>query len=483
MIDTITVLNDRYEIRDRLTRKAGRSTFLAFDRQTETLVILKEFRFGQDSQWSGYKLLEREATTLKNIDHKAIPKYCNYLEVADGVILIQSFIDAPTLETLIQEGKRFSEGELIDLAEQILSILTYLHGLSPPVIHRDLKPSNILLSDRSGDSIGRISIVDFGAVQMLQTPENDTIVITGTFGYIAPEAFTDQTITAASDLFSLGRTLVYLISGVPPGDLESVRQKVVFDRSHLTTKFSRWLDRMLEPSLDRRFSSAKLAHAALISDSNEENFSGDQSVNNLIQLSSNSNRLQLRFPGVIKIRNSWADWPFWTLMIFSYLFFGFICPLITHPAILITILLMSPLLFVGLSSRSSSERGAKYLESTVVSIERAEKQMNIGVHSSETNEIVWKDKAYYQPIDTIVYYPPFNIDTRTGFATTDPMITIHAGDFEYVVSHRISAVELEKLGHYVADFIDMKLHVIDPILAKEQADRNHGNYCGGCGCC
>jgi serine/threonine protein kinase len=479
----IETLHDRYEIRDQLTRKAGRSTFLALDRQTETLVILKEFRFGQDSQWSGYKLLEREATTLKNIDHAAVPKYLHYFEVADGVILIQSFIDSPTLETVIQEGKRFSEGELIDLAEQILSILTYLHGLSPPVIHRDLKPSNILLSDVSGDSIGRISIVDFGAVQMLQKSEYDTIVITGTFGYIAPEAFTDRTITAASDLFSLGRTLVYLISGVPPGDLESVRQKVVFDQSHLSSKFSRWLDLMVEPSLDKRFSSAKLAHAALISDSNEENLSGNQSVNNLIQLSSNSNRLQLRFPGVIKIRNSWADWPFWTLMIFSYLFFGFICPLITNPVILITILLMSPLLFVGLSSLSSSERGAiKYLESAVVSIERVEKQMNIGFHSSETNEIVWKDKPCYQPIDAIMYYPPFNIDTRTGFATTDPMITIHAGASEYVISHGISPVELEKLGEELSNFLDLKLHVVDPILAKEQANRNRENYCGGCGC-
>jgi hypothetical protein len=218
------------------------------------------------------------------------------------------------------------------------------------------------------------------------------------------------------------------------------------------------------------------------SDSNDENLSGDQSVNNLIQLSRHPNLLQIRFPGVIKIRNSWADWPFWTLMIFSYLFFGFICPLITHPVILITILLMSPLLFVGLCSLSSSERGAKYLESAVVSIERAEKQMNIGFHSTETDEIVWKDKPCYQPIDAIMYYPPFNIDTRTGFATTDPMITIHAGSSEYVISHGISPVELEKLGHYVTDFLDLKLHVIDPILAKEQADRNRENYCGGCGC-
>ena len=143
-----TILASRYQICEQLSQKAGRRTFLARDLQSQDLVIIKILRFDPDFQWDDLKLFEREASTLKNLNHPAIPKYLDYFEVDEpdlrGFALVQTYIDARSLESIVKSGQRFLEIEVIELADRILSILTYLHHQNPPVIHRDLKPSNIL---------------------------------------------------------------------------------------------------------------------------------------------------------------------------------------------------------------------------------------------------------------------------------------------------------------------------------------------------
>jgi serine/threonine protein kinase len=253
MIDTI--LNDRYQIRDRLSRKAGRSTFLALDLHSQSSVIVKIVRFDPDFQWDDIKLFEREATTLQNLDHPSIPKYLDYFEVTDGFALVQAYIDAPSLETLIKAGRKFSETEAIELADRLLSILTYLHDRLPPLIHRDIKPSNILLNNRSGHSIGDVYLVDFGSVQTAASVEGSSITIVGSYGYMPPEQFYGQT-TIASDLYSLGMTLIYLVNGIHPAELPSINGRVKFDRANLSNNFFRWLEKMTEYAVDRRFDSS-----------------------------------------------------------------------------------------------------------------------------------------------------------------------------------------------------------------------------------
>ena len=197
-------------------------TLLATDLQTELPVVDKLLLFGPDFTWDDLKLFEREAEVLKFLAHSAIPQYLDYFEVeieaGKGFALVQTYIEARSLQDWIQSGRTFSEEELKVIAKELLNILDYLHNRTPPAIHRDIKPSNILLGDRSGNSPGQIYLIDFGSVQTAVHGGTRTIV--GTFGYMPFEQFGGQA-TPASDLYALGATLIYLATGHHPDNCPS----------------------------------------------------------------------------------------------------------------------------------------------------------------------------------------------------------------------------------------------------------------------
>lgn len=253
----------RYEVQQQLAKKAGRRTMLARDLKTQELVVVKLLSFSSDFEWDDLKLFKREAETLKAITHPCIPRYLDYFELdsqhSKGFALVQSYIPAKSLEEHLIAGLSFSEAEVKQIATELLKILIYLHGRQPPVIHRDIKPSNVLLTNRSGNSIGQVYLVDFGSVQTLAAKEGGTMTVVGTYGYMPPEQFGNRTVPA-SDLYSLGATLIALVTGTHPADLPQQEGRIQFEQAtNLSPAFANWLKRMTEPVLDRRFTSAAVA--------------------------------------------------------------------------------------------------------------------------------------------------------------------------------------------------------------------------------
>ncbi|OKH54769.1 serine/threonine protein kinase [Calothrix sp. HK-06] len=253
----------RYEIIQQLGKKAGRRTLLARDSQLNQQVVIKLLSFSNDFEWDDLKLFEREALSLKTLKHSAIPSYIDYFEVNNpeqkGFALVQTYIEAKTLEQYTTLGRSFSEAEVKEIALSLLEILIYLHSQHPPVIHRDIKPSNILLGDRSGNSPGKVYLVDFGSVQNIAATEGGTITIVGTYGYMPPEQFSGRTVPS-SDLYSLGATLIYLLTGIHPANLPQQDLRLKFEHlTNISVGFAHWLRLMVEPSLEKRISTAREA--------------------------------------------------------------------------------------------------------------------------------------------------------------------------------------------------------------------------------
>lgn len=255
-------LRDRYTILHQLGKKSGRRTLLVSDRETGQLAIVKLLTFSSDFAWEDLKLFEREAETLKTLEHPAIPSYIDYFELeskSKGYALVQTYVEGKSLEEYMQSGRIFTEKELKNIAKQLLEILIYLHAQYPPVIHRDIKPSNIILTEAAKNQVGKIYLVDFGSVQTLASKAGKTVTVVGTYGYMPPEQFGGYA-TPASDLYSLGATLIALATGIHPADLPQQGMRMAFaPLVNFTPAFTDWLEWLTETNTEKRLQTAAIA--------------------------------------------------------------------------------------------------------------------------------------------------------------------------------------------------------------------------------
>jgi serine/threonine protein kinase len=267
MLQAQQVLQERYQLKQQLGQNPGRQTWLAQDVKVSPAesVILKLLAFNPQMQWDEFKLFEREAQVLKQLNHPRIPRYRDYFsldqQVGAGLYwfgLVQDHIPGTSLRQLLDQGQRFTEAQVQSIATDILEILIYLHGLNPPVIHRDIKPSNLILGDD-----GRVYLVDFGAVQDTAAAEGVTFTVVGTTGYTPLEQFWGRTVPA-SDLYALGATLIHLLTGTAPADLPQQDLRIQFrDRISINPSLTRWIETLTEPDLEQRFTDASEALEAL----------------------------------------------------------------------------------------------------------------------------------------------------------------------------------------------------------------------------
>ncbi|HEY9782926.1 MAG TPA: serine/threonine-protein kinase [Leptolyngbyaceae cyanobacterium] len=262
MMQVGQVLRDRYQLQQKLGYAANRQTWLASDLSTHShqLVIVKLLAFVGEVQWEDIKLFEREAQVLKQLDYPTIPKYRDYFCLNEQLLwfgLVQEYIPGVTFQDLLQQGEKFTEQQIRQIATDILNILVYLHELNPSTLHRDIKPSNLIWGEDQ-----RVYLVDFGAVQNKALSEM-TFTVVGTYGYTPMEQFGGRAIPA-SDLYALGATLIHLLTGIAPADLPQKNLQIQFaEFVSLSPSFVAWLQQLCEPAIEKRFSTASVALSSL----------------------------------------------------------------------------------------------------------------------------------------------------------------------------------------------------------------------------
>ncbi|HAT14081.1 MAG TPA: hypothetical protein DCS91_11350 [Microcoleaceae bacterium UBA11344] len=268
MLEPGQILHNRYKLQQQLGHTAaGRQTWLATDLQTKTpqQIIVKLLAFNPQMQWEDVKLFEREAQVLQHLDHPQIPRYRDYFaidaEAGKGLPmfgLVQDYIEGKSLQELLEKGHKFTLTEVQTIAGKCLQILVYLHELSPPVLHRDIKPGNLIL-----DGNNRLYLVDFGSVQERAKAEGVSFTVVGTGGYAPPEQLWGKAV-ASSDLYALGATLIYLLTGVAPATLPQSNLRIEWmDRVTVNPDFALWLNQLIEPVVEKRFTTAREALNAL----------------------------------------------------------------------------------------------------------------------------------------------------------------------------------------------------------------------------
>jgi hypothetical protein len=153
----------------------------------------------------------READTLAQLKHPAIPAITDrFDDAANRHYLVMEYVEGRNLEEELAAngGEPLSEGLVIDIARQLCDVLAYLHAFSPPVVYRDMKPSNVMLTPK-----GRAVLIDFGIARLFKGARKGTMI--GTLGFAPPEQYQGQ-VDPRSDIYSLGATLHYVLTGRDP---------------------------------------------------------------------------------------------------------------------------------------------------------------------------------------------------------------------------------------------------------------------------
>jgi len=170
-------------------------------------------------------------------------------------------VNAPSLSVY----HRLNFLEIKQLASNLLEILIYLQSLNPPIFHRDIKPDNILVNDDTGS----VTLVDFGLAKLGNQELSASTVVSGTAGFMPPEQLLNRRLTEASDLYSLGATLICAVANIKSTQLpEFVDETFAIDvkkllHTSLDSSFQWWLSKMVAPRISDRFPNAKAALKAL----------------------------------------------------------------------------------------------------------------------------------------------------------------------------------------------------------------------------
>ncbi|MDJ0599902.1 MAG: serine/threonine-protein kinase [Crocosphaera sp.] len=240
----------------------GRVTYLASHVHTQKTVVIKQYQFAKIGNWNGYRAHQSEIKVLRSLNLSSIPRYLDSFETPSGFCLVQEYKKAQSLGQV----KGLTPQEIKQVALNILEILIYLQQQNPPVIHGDIKPDNILI-DRDNEL--KIYLIDFGVARMGSSDLGMSSSLRGTVGFMPPEEMFNRQLTTASDLYSVGATLICLFTGIPCQNINQLIDPHSYQLHYqhllppLHPRFRRWLGKMTAPKASDRFANALTAYEAL----------------------------------------------------------------------------------------------------------------------------------------------------------------------------------------------------------------------------
>ena len=259
-------IGGRYKIIDVLGSGGFGRTYIAEDTQRpgNPACVVKHLRPTTNNPKHlqlARRLFKSEAQSLERLgEHDQIPRLLAYFEEAGEFYLIQEFIAGSMLSEELTIGRHLSEFRIVELLQDILQILQFVHDRS--VIHRDIKPSNVIV--RSHDQ--KLVLIDFGAVKELhnQLAEGEMGTATvgiGTQGYMPPEQCAGNP-RLNSDLYAVGVIGIQALTGLPPSQLKEDPQtgEVVWrDYAIVSGALATILTKMVDRDFRQRYQSAQLA--------------------------------------------------------------------------------------------------------------------------------------------------------------------------------------------------------------------------------
>jgi len=241
-----------YQIKQELRKNSAgnRVTYLAEISKNKTLVIIHQFLFQKSGIIQANKAtFTQEIQGLKELNHPGIPRYVDSFITPGSFCLVQHEQNALPLT----EYRHLDPETIKHIALSILEDLAYLQNRNPIVIHQAISPENILFNGRE------VYLVNFHLTLESRIADSRE--------FLDPEQLINYKLTSATDLYSLGITLIYLLAPTQAiRELTDRRVRIKFQHlmpKDLSLDFINWLDTMVQPNRHERYPDAATALKAL----------------------------------------------------------------------------------------------------------------------------------------------------------------------------------------------------------------------------
>lgn len=224
---TTPLLNNRYRILKTLGSGGFGDTFLAEDVQMPSgrhcvIKQLKPITTNPQIYQLVQERFQREAAILEDLGNKSnqIPSLYAYFTEAGQFYLVQKWVQGETLAEKVKNTGTLSESSVKEVLISLLKVLEFVH--SKRIIHRDIKPDNIIWQNSENMPV----LIDFGAVKesmgtVLNSQGNSTSsIVIGTPGFMPSEQAAGRPVYS-SDIYALGLTAIYTLTGKFPQELPS----------------------------------------------------------------------------------------------------------------------------------------------------------------------------------------------------------------------------------------------------------------------
>ncbi len=215
----------RYKILDRIGLGGMGQVFLAEHATMKRRAALKVLSPDRvDNAYSRERFL-REARTAAKLDHPNLVRAFDFDQDGEVIFLVMEFVDGVSFHDLVARAGPLGPDRVGHYLHQAAAGLGYLHAYG--LVHRDIKPANILV-----DRQGVVKILDLGLVRSEVDQDNLTrgegVKILGTADFLAPEQAIDcSKVDVRADIYGLGATAYYLLTGRPPFGGDQIAQKLI----------------------------------------------------------------------------------------------------------------------------------------------------------------------------------------------------------------------------------------------------------------
>lgn len=256
MVQAGQVLQEHYRLIRPLAVRSECQTWLADDlRPDGAAVIALQLRALEPGQLEDLQRVEETMQSLQSLASPAIARYYPYFSHRDqGVWLgiVREYVPGVSLQEMVARHQVLTLANLRSLAITLLQGLSQIHSQSPDLLHGNLHPGNLILAGEQATKL-----VDFAIF-----PPPSASVFVGQ-GYAPMEQLMGHAVPA-SDLYSLGTTLLYGLTGIIPTDWPQHNLRLqIAERLTLPGDYIRWLETLVEPIASKRFATAEAALLAL----------------------------------------------------------------------------------------------------------------------------------------------------------------------------------------------------------------------------